>query len=46
MKTKVTLSIDSDVLREVRVIAAAEGRSMGALLRALLADLVRDRKAF
>src|SRR5438132_1499877 len=46
MKTKVTLRIDADLLREVRVVAAEEGRCVGALLSALLADLVRDRKAF
>jgi hypothetical protein len=46
METKFTLRIDSDLLREARVIAAAEGQSMGALLCGLLADVVRDRKAF
>jgi hypothetical protein len=46
MKTKVTLRIDADLLREARVIAAEEVRSVGALLCALLADFVRDRKAF
>jgi hypothetical protein len=46
MKTKVTLRIDADLLREARVIAAEEGRSVGVLLSALLADLVRGRKAF
>ena len=46
MKTRVTLRIDSDLLREARVLAADEGRSLGALLSALVVDLVRDRKAF
>ena len=33
-------------LREARVVAAEEGRSVAALLSALLADLVRGRKTF
>ena len=31
MKTKVTLRIDSDLLREARILAIEEGRSVGAL---------------
>ena len=46
MKAKVTLRIDADLLREARVLAAEEGRSVGALLSGLLAGLVRDQKAF
>ena len=46
MKTKLTLRIDTHLLREARVVAAEGGRSVGALLSALLADLVRGRKAF
>jgi hypothetical protein len=45
MKAKVTLRIDADLLREARVLAAEEGRSVGALLSGLLAGLVRDQKA-
>jgi len=44
MKTKLTLRIDADLLREARVVAAEEGRSVAALLSALLADLVCDRR--
>ena len=46
MKTNVTLKLDKDLLREARVIAAEEGRSVSALLTDRLESLVRDRKAF
>ncbi len=46
MKTNVTLKLDADLLREARVIAAEEGRSVSALLAERLESMVRDRKAF
>ena len=46
MKTKLTLRIDADLLREARVVAAEGDRCVGALLSALLADLVRGRRDF
>lgn len=46
MKTNVTLKLDADLLREVRVVAAEEGRSISALLIDHLAAIVRERKAF
>ena len=46
MKSNVTLKLDSDLLREVRVLAAEEGRSISALLADRLESLVRERKAF
>lgn len=46
MKAKLTLRIDADLLREARVLAAEEGRSVSALLCGLLAGLVRERRAF
>ena len=46
MKTNVTLKLDADLLREARVLAAAEGRSISALLTELLESMVRQRKAF
>ena len=46
MKTNVTLKVDADLLREARVIAAEEGRSVSALLADRLESLVRERKAF
>lgn len=46
MKTNVKLRLDADLLREVRVVAAEEGRSISALLTDRLDDMVRERKAF
>jgi hypothetical protein len=46
MKTNVTLKLDTDLLREVRVVAAEEGRSVSALLTERLESIVRERKAF
>jgi len=46
MKTNVTLKLDADLLREARVLAAEEGRSVSALLTDRLEALVRERKAF
>jgi hypothetical protein len=46
MKAKLTLRIDADLLREARVLAAEEGRSVNALLSDLLAGLVGERRAF
>jgi predicted nucleic acid-binding protein len=46
MKTNVTLKLDADLLREVRVMAAEEGRSISALLTDRLEAIVRERKAF
>lgn len=40
MKTNVTLKLDADLLREARVVAAEEGRSIGALL----ADRTRSHR--
>ncbi len=46
MKTNVTLKLDADLLREARVIAAGEGRSLSALVTDLLESLVRKPSAF
>jgi hypothetical protein len=46
MKTNVTLKLDADLLREARVLAAEEGRSISGLLTDQLEALVRERKAF
>ena len=46
MKTNVTLKLDADLLRETRVIAAEEGRSVSALVTDRLESLVHERKAF
>lgn len=46
MKSNITLKVDADLLREARVLAAEEGRSLSALLTDRLEALVRERKAF
>ena len=46
MKTNITLKLDADVIREAKVLAAEEGRSVSALLAEKLEALVRDRKAY
>ena len=46
MKTNVTLKLDSDLLREVRVLAAEQGSSISALLADRLEAIIRERKAF
>ncbi len=46
MKTNVTLKLDADLLREVRIFAAEGGSSLSALLTERLEAMVRERKAF
>ena len=46
MKTNVTLKLDSELLREVRILAAEQGRSISALLAERVEAMVRERKAF
>ncbi len=46
MKTNITLKLDSDLLREVRILAAEEDTSISALLAARLEQIVRERKSF
>lgn len=46
MKTNVTLKLDTSLLREARVLAAEEGRSISGLLTDRLEAIVRERKAF
>ena len=46
MKTNITLKIDADILREARVLAAEEGRSISALVTDRLESMVRERKSF
>ena len=46
MKATITLKLDTDVLREARVLAAEEGLSVSALLAAKLAEIVRQRKGY
>jgi len=46
MRTNITLKIDADLIREARILAAEEGRSISALLTDRLEAIVRERKAF
>ncbi|HKS73871.1 MAG TPA: DUF6364 family protein [Terriglobales bacterium] len=46
MKTNITLKLDSDLIREVRVMAAEQGTSISALLGERLAELVEERKGY
>jgi len=46
MKINVALKLDADLLREARIVAAEEGRSVSALLTDRLEAMIRERKAF
>jgi hypothetical protein len=46
MKTNVTLKIDSELLREARILAAEEGTSMSAMLAGRLEQTVRERRGY
>jgi hypothetical protein len=46
MKANITLKLDAELLREVRILAAQEGTSVSALLAARLEQMVRERKAY
>ncbi len=45
-KTNITLKIDTDLLREARILAAIENSSISALLAARLEEVVRARKGY
>lgn len=46
MKANITLKIEADLLREVRILAAEEGTSISALLAVRLEQAVRERKGY
>ena len=46
MKTNITLKLDSDLLREAKVLAAEDGTSISAMLAARLEQIVRERKSY
>ena len=46
MKTNITLKLDTDLLRRVKVLAAEDGTSISALLAARLEEMVRERKSY
>ncbi|NOZ94279.1 MAG: hypothetical protein GXP47_06020 [Acidobacteria bacterium] len=43
-RKNVTLTLDEEILRKARIMAAMEGRSLSALLREQLGRLVDDRR--
>lgn len=45
-KANVTLTIDADLLREARVLAADKGTSVSAMLRDRLEELVRGHRSY
>ncbi len=46
MKTNITLKLDKDLLRKVRVLAAEQDTSVSALLAQQLEKAVRDRDGY
>jgi hypothetical protein len=46
MKNNITLKLDADLIREVRILAAEEGTSISALLAERLERMVRERKSY
>jgi hypothetical protein len=46
MKANITLKLDVNLLREVRVMAAEEDTSISALLASRLEQIVRERKTY
>ncbi len=45
-KTNITLSLDTDLIREAKVLAARRGTSVSRLMGENLEDLVRRDKAY
>lgn len=46
MKTKITLTLDTELLQTARAVAAEEGRPLSELLTDQIAAIVRDRPVF
>jgi hypothetical protein len=46
MKSNITLKLESELIREARVLAAEEGTSISALLAARLEQIVNERKVY
>jgi len=46
MKTNITLKLDTELLRQVRVLAAEEDTSISALLGERLEQIVRERRTY
>ena len=46
MKTNITLKLDSDLLLQIKILAAEEGTSVSAMLAERLEQVVREWKTF
>jgi predicted transcriptional regulator len=46
MKTSITLELDTDLLRKLRVLAAEEDTSISALLVTRIEQIVREHKTY
>jgi hypothetical protein len=46
MKSNITLKLESDLIREARILAAEEGTSISALLATHLEQIVSDRRIY
>lgn len=46
MKTNITLKLDSDLLRQVKILAAEDDISISAMLTERLEQMVRERETF
>lgn len=46
MKTNITLKLDSEILRQVRIIAAEQGTSISGFLASKLEEIVNHRKSY
>lgn len=46
MKTNITLKLDTDLLQEVKVLAARRGTSISRLMTDQIEELVRGERAF
>jgi predicted transcriptional regulator len=46
MKTKMTIRLETDLLRKIRELAAEEGTTIGAMIAAHLRQLVGERQAY
>jgi hypothetical protein len=46
MKANITLKLDAELLRQVRILAAEENTSISSLLSERLEQVVRERKTY
>ena len=46
MKANITLKLDSDLLKQVRIMAAEQDTSVSAMLSAQLEKILRERKGY